>query len=79
VLSNRSYAILNMELGRVGATPPGPRALSMLDLSRPTLDFVSIARGMGVNAARAQTADDFNRLFQAAMSERGPHLIEAVL
>jgi len=79
VLSNRSYAILNMELGRVGATPPGPRALSMLDLSRPTLDFVSIARGMGVNAARAQTADEFNRLFQVAMSERGPQLIEAVL
>ena len=73
IFSNRAYAILNMELGRVGATPPGPRALSMLDLSRPTLDFVALARGMGVNAARATSADEFNRLFQNAMNERGPH------
>jgi acetolactate synthase-1/2/3 large subunit len=79
IFANRAYAILNMELGRVGATPPGPRALSMLDLSRPTIDFVALARGMGVNATRATTADEFNAQFGAAMAERGPHLIEAVL
>ncbi len=79
IFANRAYAILNMELGRVGATPPGPRALSMLDLSRPTLDFVALARGMGVSATRATTADELNQQFATAMAERGPHLIEAVL
>jgi acetolactate synthase-1/2/3 large subunit len=81
ILSNRSYAILNLELARVGAgtTPPGPRALSMLDLSNPTLDFVSLARALGVRAARAETAEDFTRHFHAAMAERGPCLIEVVL
>jgi acetolactate synthase-1/2/3 large subunit len=79
IFANRAYAILNMELGRVGATPPGPRALSMLDLSRPTIDFVALGRGLGVNATRATTADELNQQFAAAMSARGPHLIEAVL
>ena len=30
----------------------------MLDLTRPELDFVSLARGMGVEAARAETAEE---------------------
>ena len=29
ILNNRSYAILNMELQRVSATEPGPKALSI--------------------------------------------------
>jgi acetolactate synthase-1/2/3 large subunit len=51
----------------------------MLDLSRPDLDFVSLARGMGVEATRAASADDFTSQFERAMGGPGPHLIEAVL
>ena len=79
LLNNRSYGILNMELGRVGATPPGPRALSMLDLSRPDIDYVKLAEGLGANAERAVSAEHFVALFRAAMSETGPHFIEVVL
>jgi acetolactate synthase-1/2/3 large subunit len=79
VFANRSYAILNMELQRVGAEAPGPRALSMLDLANPALDFVALGRAMGVQADRAESAEQFHRLFQAAMSEPGPHLIEVVV
>jgi acetolactate synthase-1/2/3 large subunit len=79
IFSNRAYAILNAELARADSGPPGPRALSMLDLSNPVLDFVSLARSMGVRAARAESAEDFTRHFSTAMSERGPHLIEAIL
>jgi acetolactate synthase-1/2/3 large subunit len=79
VYSNRAYAILNMEMARLGGPPPGPRALSMFDFSNPTLNFASLARSMGVNAARAETAEDFTRYFSAAMSERGPYLIEAII
>jgi len=35
VLSNRSYAILNMELHRVGAEAGGPMARRLLDLTDP--------------------------------------------
>lgn len=79
VCANRSYNILNIELGRVGAINPGPATLSMLDLHNPELDFAAMARGMGVNAARAETTSQFATAFAAALSQPGPHLIEAVL
>ena len=45
IFSNRRYAILRMELARVGATASGARALEMLDISPPEIDFVALARG----------------------------------
>jgi acetolactate synthase-1/2/3 large subunit len=79
LLNNRSYAILHYELSRVGAAGGGARARSMLDLTDPVPDHVALARGMGVPAERAQTADDLVRLLRRAHAEPGPHLIEAVL
>ncbi|MDQ2727669.1 MAG: acetolactate synthase large subunit [Actinomycetota bacterium] len=78
IYNNRSYAILNMELDRVGAAG-GPRARAMLDLSRPDLDFVSLAAGMGVPATRATMAGEFANQFAAALATSGPTLIEAVI
>jgi acetolactate synthase-1/2/3 large subunit len=79
IFANRSYYILNIELMRVGAENPGPKALSMLDLHNPELDWVSLARGMGVEASRAETNADFASAFADAMTSRGPRLIEVVL
>jgi acetolactate synthase-1/2/3 large subunit len=79
ILSNRSYAILNLELARVGAGAGGPRAESLLELSSPDLDFLSLAQGMGVPATRATTAEELVVQLQHALRESGPHLIEAVL
>jgi len=78
ILNNSSYAVLNMELTRVGAEP-GPRALEMLDLTRPDIDFVSIAKGLGVPATRATTAEEFTEQLERALSEPGPNLVEAML
>jgi acetolactate synthase-1/2/3 large subunit len=79
LLNNRSYAILNIELARVGAGQPTPKTLSMLDLSRPDIDWVALAEGMGVAASRAASAEEFHEQFAAAMKTRGPRLIEAVV
>ncbi|MDF3289083.1 acetolactate synthase large subunit [Streptomyces silvisoli] len=79
VLNNSGYAILNMELRRAAAAEPGPKARELLDLSRPGLDFVSIARGMGVPAERSVTAEEFTRALGRALAEPGPHLVEAVV
>lgn len=79
ILNNRSYAILELELQRVGAEPPGPIAASMFDLSQPRLDFTALAGAMGVDAHRVETADDFVARFERAMSEPGPHLVEVML
>jgi acetolactate synthase-1/2/3 large subunit len=79
IFANHSYAILNVELARVGALNPGPVALSMLDLHNPELDFVKLAAGMGVEASRARTLEDFDAQFASAMDQTGPRLIEVVL
>ena len=79
IFANRSYAILNVELMRVGAENPGPKALSLFDLHNPELNWVSLAHGMGVEASRAVTAEEFADQFASAMKGRGPRLIEAVI
>lgn len=78
VLSNRAYAILKHELRNVGANA-GAVANDMMELNRPDLDWVALAAGMGVSAARATNAGELTRELQAALQEPGPRLIEAVM
>jgi len=79
LFNNRSYAVLNMELDRVGAEAGGPKAKEMLDLHHPDLDFVQIATGLGVPATRATTGEELVDQLRAALAEPGPHLIEAIV
>jgi acetolactate synthase I/II/III large subunit len=77
---NSAYDILRIELQRVGAgSAPGPKALDLLDLSRPTMDFVKTAEGMGVPARRVSTAEELADALRDAFAEPGPHLIDAVV
>jgi acetolactate synthase I/II/III large subunit len=75
IFENHSYAILELELNRVGAEPPGPVAKAMLELEPPPLDFVSLARGMGVPAWRASTAEELTSMLSRSTKERGPSVI----
>ncbi|MDP0929907.1 acetolactate synthase large subunit [Paracoccus onubensis] len=79
VFANRLYKILHGELKNVGAGSAGENARRMLDLDDPALDWVKLANGMGVEAARANTCEAFHDLLRAAMARKGPFLIEAVL
>ncbi len=79
LLNNSSYAILNIELARVGAGEPNAKTLSMLDLSNPDMCYQQIAEGLGVPATRASTAAEFESQFREAMATRGPRLIEAIV
>jgi acetolactate synthase-1/2/3 large subunit len=79
IMNNHSYAILNIELARVGAGQPTPKTLSMLSLASPTLSWVEIAQGMGMSASQANSAEEFEEQFAAAMRHKGPQLIEAMV
>ncbi|MDT7610411.1 MAG: acetolactate synthase large subunit [Pseudonocardiales bacterium] len=85
IYNNSAYAILRLELQKVGAATteadgaPGPKARELLDLSNPNLDFVALATGMGVPAVRATTSEEFAAALTNALAEPGPHLIDAVL
>lgn len=78
IYHNSAYAILRMELAAVGARG-GPAAAGLFDLGRPELDFTALARGMGVPALRATTADEFADALRRAQHEPGPHLVEAMV
>ena len=79
IFANQSYSILNIELSRVGALNAGPKALSMLDLHNPELDWVKLAGGMGVEAVRVESIEAFEAVFADAMAVRGPRLIEVMV
>src|ERR1700710_1233017 len=76
VFANRMYQILRGEFDGVGAGEPGQRALDMLKLDRPTLDFVSLAKGLGVPGRAVSHVDDFVKALAEGVAERGPRLIE---
>ena len=78
IFANRRYAILQDELQQVGATP-GEASRTLFDLGNPDLDWISIAKGFGVEAARAETMEDFARLMAHANRTPGPFLIELMV
>ena len=72
VFANRIYQILRGEFDGVGAGEPGQRALDMLKIDRPTLDWVALARGMGVPGRAVATADEFNKALGGRHRRAGP-------
>ena len=79
LFNNRSYAILNVELARVGAKAAGPKAKAQLDLSGPAVDFVALGNAFGVRSRRTDTAEQLLDALDRAVAEPGPHLIEVVV
>ena len=79
VFANRAYRILQGEYAGVGAGTPGPRATDMLSLDRPAIDWVSMARGMGVEAGRATDLGQLARQLERGFASKGPYLVEAAL
>ena len=79
VCANRSYRVLRIELARAGIKEPGPQATALTDLSHPVIDWVALARGMGVPATRAETTEQVVIQLERGLGEPGPYLIEAVL
>ena len=58
---------------------PGGNPLFLTDTSAPPLDWVSLAKGLGVPAGRAEDADTLVRELERSLAEPGPSLIEAIL
>ena len=79
IWANRSYAILRGELASVGAQNPGRKALDMLSLGNPDLNWVELAKGLGVDGRRAVTIDELVGAFRAGLAAQGPFLVEVML
>jgi acetolactate synthase-1/2/3 large subunit len=77
--NNRRYRILQVELARAGVTEPGPKARSLTSLGDPNLDWVALAKGMGVPGVRVETAEALSLELERALKEPGPNMIEMVM
>jgi acetolactate synthase I/II/III large subunit len=78
ILANRKYAILLSELKNVGAKI-GKVASNMLNIGEPDIGWVGMANSLGVAAGRAETIEEFAKLFNASVETDGPYLIELVI
>ena len=79
IFANRVYGVLKREFSYLGIGDPGPRASALFEIGRPDLDWVSLAKGMGVPGARVRSLDEFGKALQAGFEAEGPTLIEVAL
>ena len=79
IFANQSYKILQGELTNVGVVNPGKSAMEMLSLQDPSLDWVSLSKGMGVDAVRVDNLEDLVKNFKNGLKMTGPYLIEVMI
>jgi acetolactate synthase-1/2/3 large subunit len=79
IFANRDYAVLKREFSYLGVGEPGRRALDMFEIGRPDLDWVHLAKGMGVPGTRVASLEGFARALREGMESEGPSLIEVPL
>ena len=77
VFANRGYQILREEMAAMGEEM-GRNAVRMFDVVEPSLDWVALAKGHGVEGVRVTDMAGFNAALKGAMGQRGPRLIEVV-
>ena len=70
LFANHTYQILKGELANVGAGNPGRKALDMLDLGSPNLDWVGLAKAMGVPGAKVTNMEESRRSRVLALFSR---------
>jgi acetolactate synthase-1/2/3 large subunit len=78
ILNNSKYKILINEYKNVGADP-GESAMNMLDLGHPGLDWVHLAEGLGVEAARATSMEQCADFMRSSFKQDAPFVIELII
>jgi acetolactate synthase-1/2/3 large subunit len=76
IFANQTYEILKGEFANVQAGTPGKKAVDMLNLDRPSIDWVAMARSMGVPGVAVSNAEDFHKELTNSVAAPGPRLIE---
>ncbi|MBB6255257.1 acetolactate synthase large subunit [Nitrospirillum iridis] len=79
IFANNSYQILKAEFANMGFGAPGPQALAMIDIDRPSIDWLAMGKSMGVQAVSVNTADEFFHAMMRCNAMPGPSLIEVRL
>ena len=76
IINNYSYRILKQRTNAMKGLAAQADLYVGMELDRPRVDFVSVARGLGLTAHRATTLSDVQDLLRAALKHDGPTLID---
>jgi acetolactate synthase I/II/III large subunit len=79
IFANRSYEVLKREFASLGIGAPGQAARNLFEIDRPELDWVALAKGMGVPSVRIYSLEEFAKALMHGYTSQGPSLIEVVL
>lgn len=79
VFANRAYAVLKREFANLGIGEPGPSVNDLFDIGRPDIDWVALAKGMGVPGRRVGTLEELVAALRTGFDGDGPTLIEIPL
>jgi acetolactate synthase-1/2/3 large subunit len=79
IFANRDYAVLKREFSNLGIGKPGARALNLFEIGRPDLDWVCLAKAMGVPGTRVRSLEAFAKALREGFASEGPTLIEVGL
>jgi benzoylformate decarboxylase len=76
IINNYSYRILKQRTNAMKGLAAQADLYVGMELDRPRVDFVSVAKGLGLTAHRATTLSDVQDLLKAALRHDGPTLID---
>jgi acetolactate synthase-1/2/3 large subunit len=79
IFANRVYSVLKREFSYLGVGDPGPRARDLFEIGRPDIDWVLLAKGMGVAGRRVTSLESFGEALKGGFESDGPTLIEVRL
>ena len=79
VFANRAYGVLKREFSNLGIGDYGPRAQALFEIGRPDIDWVSLAKGLGVPGRRVASLEELSDRLQNSYRSEGPSLIEIPL
>nr|WP_294529105.1 thiamine pyrophosphate-binding protein [uncultured Rhodopila sp.] len=76
IINNTSYRILKQRTNAMKGLAAQSDTYVAMDLDKPAIDFVSVARGFGLDAHRVSTLGDFEERLDQALAADGPTLID---
>ena len=79
IFNNTSYRILKQRVHALRGHAAQTDVYVAMDLTDPAVDFVGLARSLGIEANRATTVAEATDLLKTAFADGGPTLIEVTL
>jgi benzoylformate decarboxylase len=79
ILNNTSYRILKQRLNNMRGLAEQADSYVGMELINPAVDFVGLARSLGIAAERAKTVHEATDLLKQGLASAAPMLIDVVL